>query len=136
MRDALWPGLAESQHQAEMRAYRSMPSCIFVADRGDGRLGAFLELGQRATADGCTSSPVAYIEGWYVDPDLRRLGVGGALVRAAERHAQRAGFTEIASDCVLENEISRRAHDSLGYEEVDRLIHFRKSLTGDDMRQV
>ena len=83
---------------------------------------------QRLMADGCASSPVPYIEGWYVDRDLRRLGVGRALVRAAEWHAQNAGFTEIASDCVLDNEISRLAHTSLGYEEVHRSIHFRKSL--------
>ena len=131
MRDALWPGILESQHRAEMMAYRSTPSwTVFVADRGDGRLGGFLELGQRPTADGCASSPVPYIEGWYVDRDLRQSGVGRALVRAAEQHAKNAGFTEIASDCVLDNEVSRLAHASLGHEEVHRSIHFRKSLTG------
>jgi aminoglycoside 6'-N-acetyltransferase I len=114
-----------------MRAYRSTPAwAVFVADRGDDHLGAFLELDQREMADGCATSPVPYIEGWYVDQDLRRMGVGRALVRAAERHAQSAGFTEIASDCVLDNEISRLAHASLGYEEVHRSIHFRRSLTG------
>jgi len=131
MRDALWPGLPESQHRAEMLGYRSTPEwAVFVADRGDGRLGGFLEMGRRPFADGCTSSPVPYIEAWYVDSDLRRSGVGRALVEAAERHARDGGSTEIASDCVLDNEVSRIAHGSLGYEEVHRSIHFRKMLTG------
>lgn len=106
MRDLLWPGLAESRHRAEMAAYRSNASwAVFVADRGDGRLAGFLELGQRSLADGCDSSPVPYIEGCYVDLDVRRSGVGGALVEAAEQYAVRAGNSEIASDCVLGNEV-------------------------------
>jgi aminoglycoside 6'-N-acetyltransferase I len=61
-----------------------------------------------------------------VDSDLRKTGVGRALIAAAERHAIDAGHQEIASDCVLQNDISLAAHPALGFEEVDRLIHFRK----------
>jgi aminoglycoside 6'-N-acetyltransferase I len=71
---------------------------------------------------------VGYIEGWYVDPDLRQTGWGRALVEAAEAWARSCGYAEIASDCLLENEVSLKAHTALGYEEIERLIHFRKSL--------
>ena len=129
MRDALWPGLAVTQHRAEMEPYRSQPTkAVFVADRGNGRLGGFLELNERSVADGCNSSPVAYIEGWYVDADLRQTGIGGGLVQAAEQHARAAGYEEIASDCVLGNDVSLRAHKAIGFEELHRSIHFRKSL--------
>lgn len=94
------------------------------------RLGGFLELGERSVAEACASGPVAYIEGWYVDADLRRRGVGRALVDAAERYAAASGYHEIASDCVLTNDVSAAAHRSLGYQEVSRLIHFRKPLSG------
>jgi aminoglycoside 6'-N-acetyltransferase I len=132
LRDALWPGLAVADHEREMADYRGHPEskAVFVVDRGDGRLGGFLEAATRDVADGCETSPVGYIEGWYVDADLRRLGLGGALVAAAEDWARACGYAEMASDCLLENAVSFRAHSSLGYREVERLIHFRKSLAG------
>src|SRR5690606_11794453 len=43
---------------------------VFVADRGDGRLAGFAEIGLRSYAEGCLSTPVAFLEGWYVDPDV------------------------------------------------------------------
>lgn len=131
MRDALWPGLPASRHRVEMSGYRSTRSwAVFVADRGDGRLGGFLELGRRTFAEGYSSSSVHYIEGWYVDSDLHGSGVGRTLVEAAERYARESGGTEIASDCLLDNEVSRMAHRALGYEEVHPSIHFRKALNG------
>jgi aminoglycoside 6'-N-acetyltransferase I len=91
---------------------------VLVADRGDGRLAGFVEIGSRTYAEGCISSPVAFLEGWYVDPDARRRGLGRQLVDAAESWALERGYLEIASDTELENEISLKAHTALGYEEV------------------
>jgi aminoglycoside 6'-N-acetyltransferase I len=100
----------------------------FVAVRPDESLGGFLEASQRKYAEGCSTGPVGYIEGWYVDPDLRRQGIGRQLICEAESWAVAKGLREIASDCDLDNLISLSAHQALGYEEVERLIHFRKSL--------
>ena len=101
---------------------------VFVAEKGPGRIGGFLELSLRSLADGCETRPIPYIEAWYVDPEFRRSGVGRALVIAAEKWARQAGYKEIASDCKIENAVSRQAHVNLGYQETLRLIHFRKSL--------
>jgi len=101
---------------------------VFVADRGDGRLAGFAEIGLRSYAEGCLSTPVAFLEGWYVDPDVRRAGLGAALVRTVEDWARARGLTELASDTTLDNEISLRAHLALGFEEVERQICFRKRL--------
>jgi aminoglycoside 6'-N-acetyltransferase I len=130
MRDALWPGLPDAHHRHEMAGYLGdeVTHAVFVVDRGGGRLGGFLEASTRAGADGCETSPVGYIEGWYVDADLRRSGWGGALVTAAEDWARGRGYAEMASDCVIENVVSFRAHTALGYREVERLVHFRKPL--------
>jgi aminoglycoside 6'-N-acetyltransferase I len=50
------------------------------------------------------------------------------LVKAAEDWAIVRGYTEIASDALLENTISERAHKALGFAEVERAIRFRKGL--------
>lgn len=101
---------------------------VLVADRGDGSLAGFVEIGSRPYAEGCETSPVAYLEGWYVDPDDRRDGLGARLVEAAEAWALSHGFGEIASDTEIENNISLKAHLALGYEEVERQICFKKRL--------
>ncbi len=100
----------------------------FVLDRGDGEVGGFIELSRRSYAEGCDTAPVPYIEGWYVDTDLRRAGVGRRLVERAEEWARQNGHSEIASDCELMNRVSQVAHTRLGFEEVDRIVCFRKKL--------
>jgi aminoglycoside 6'-N-acetyltransferase I len=63
-----------------------------------------------------------------VDPDRRGTGTGGALVAAAEAWAREHGYREMASDTLLDNDASLRAHRALGFEEVERSIHLRKAL--------
>jgi aminoglycoside 6'-N-acetyltransferase I len=49
-------------------------------------------------------------------------------VTAAEQWARDRGYREIASDAMIDNLISERAHLALGFKEVERAIHFRKDL--------
>jgi GNAT superfamily N-acetyltransferase len=77
-------------------------AAVLVAERADrGRLAGFTEVGTRLYAEGCDTSPVAYLEGWYVDRDVRRHGIGAALARAAEVWAREHGYRELASDALL-----------------------------------
>lgn len=101
---------------------------VLVADRGDGMLAGFVEVGSRNYAEGCATSPVAYLEGWYVDPDARGRGLGRRLQQAAEVWAVANGYTEMASDTELHNDASLRAHVALGFEEVERQVCLRKRL--------
>ena len=130
MRLELWPGEPES-HLVEMQANLQDPDCAnFIALESSGAACGFIEAGMRKYAEGCDSSPVGYIEGWYVEEAYRRMGVGAALVRAVENWASSQGCSEMASDCLIDNLVSLGAHTALGYEEVERLIHFRKLLIG------
>ena len=131
MRAALWPEAdpAELAHET-VKHFAGVKAAdeVWVSEEVTGRLLGFLELSLRAYAEGCVSSPVPYIEGWYVTAEARHLGVGRALVEAAENWARLRGHTEIASDVVLQNDASHAAHLSLGFEEVERIVCYRKSL--------
>ena len=130
MRAALWPDEPSASTDPDMRAWNDRADArVFVAERANGSLCGFVEVGTRPYAEGCETSPVGFIEGWYVDPDVRRHGCGRALIEAAEEWARSAGYTEMGSDALLDNLVSHRAHERLGYTEVERLVAFRKSLT-------
>lgn len=132
MSQALFPDATALDLASGMQQFRQRGQAdaeVFVVDRGDGGLAGFLEVGTRPYADGCDTSPVAYLEAWYVDPDVRRQGHGRALVAAGERWARGHGYREMASDTQLDNVISQAAHRQAGYHEVDRVVQFRKDLS-------
>ena len=79
-------------------------------------------------AIGCEFRPVGYIEGWYVVEDYRGHGVGKKLLAKAEDWARSHGCMEMASDAIIDNEVSQHVHEALGYEVVDRCVHYRKKL--------
>jgi aminoglycoside 6'-N-acetyltransferase I len=129
MAAALFPAEWTEEDEQEMRDFISRSdSAVFVVDRGNGSLAGFVEAGTRSIADGCKLNPVGYIEAWYVDPDIRRSGYGRKLIDAAEDWAREQGYTEMASDALIDNEVSHAAHRNIGYEEVSRVITYRKSL--------
>ena len=125
LREKLWPGCSDADNDAW---FARGDAATFVAERDDGSLAGFVEVGSRPYAEGCESSPVGYIEGWWVDADVRKRGTGRALIEAAEEWCSRRGYTEIGSDALIDNDVSHRAHKALGFEEVERLVMFRKSL--------
>ena len=138
-RAALWPNASAEDHARETtlilegKLPLTMPLIIFVAElldeTGNGTLAGFLEVDLRSHADGCDPArPVGYIEGWYVAESYRHKGIAKKLLAAAEDWARSHGCLEIASDTWIDNEVSQRVHDALGYEVVDRCVHYRKTL--------
>jgi aminoglycoside 6'-N-acetyltransferase I len=129
MRHALWPRADVDEMAAESIALLTDPDqVVFVAPRADGGLYGFVEAGVRAFADGMDESPCAFVEGWWVDADARRAGIGRALIAAVEDWARARGFHELGSNAELDNLVSHRAHAALGFEERERVIYFRKPL--------
>ena len=129
MRQGLWPEAPLDYLSLDLDKLLNDPDAgIFVASDTDGKLVAFIEAGLRDHAESCETSPVGYIEAWYVDPHVRGQKLGRDLVRTAEQWAREKGCTEMASDTWLDNEASIAAHLKLGYYEVERLVHFVKRL--------
>lgn len=135
LRAALWPDTSAQEHARELdpilqgKTPGSMPLINLVAQASKGQLVGFLEASLRSHADGCDPSrPVGYVEGWFVEESFRQRGIGKLLLAAAEQWARSHQCTEMASDAWIDNELSQRAHESLGYEVVDRCVHYRKTL--------
>jgi aminoglycoside 6'-N-acetyltransferase I len=132
LRHALWPEAGLAEHAREIDDYfagrDTLVVQVLLAETRDGRACGFVELSLRPYAEGCSSSPVAYLEGWYVAPEGRRRGAGAALIRASEGWARGRGCTEFASDALLTNDVSAAAHRALGFEEVEQIRCFRKAL--------
>ena len=129
MRQGLWPDAPMDYLSLDLDQLLANPdAAVFVASRADGGLVAFIEARLRQYAEACETSPVGYIEAWYLDPHVRGQKLGRDLVSTAEQWAREKGCTEMASDTWLENEASIAAHLKMGYWEADRLVHFVKRL--------
>jgi aminoglycoside 6'-N-acetyltransferase I len=133
LRSALWPSAQPADHRRDIERtfFEGNASAVaFVAVVGDAVIG-FAEASLRHDyVNGCKTSPVAFLEGIYVAPADRRRGVAKALCGAVEDWGRRAGCSEFASDTAPENLASQRLHMSLGFEETQRVIFFRKLLIG------
>ena len=127
MRTALWPDSTEAECDDAV-ASSSRDQVILVATRDPHGLCGFAEIGSRRYAEGCETSPVAYLEGIWTDPDSRRSGLARDMVRDATEWARSEGYTEFASDCDIDNEVSRAFHTASGFEEMGRVSCFRLVL--------
>lgn len=131
MRLALWPeeaaSVAPEVDQFFAGGLKEPLAVLMAFDSADVPLG-MAELSIRNYAENCVTDRVAYLEGWYVEPNARRQGVGRALVEAAEAWGRAQGCTEFASDALVDNDISAAAHAALGFTETVRIRCFRKDL--------
>jgi aminoglycoside 6'-N-acetyltransferase I len=130
LRKQLWDATSDADHRSEMVEIINHPDSQFVlvAEHESGRLIGFLEVSIRPFVEDCETDHVGYLEGWYVEPEVRGRGIGRELVRIAENWAREKGCEEMASDAELGNELSLMVHVGLGYQETSRLVHLRKEL--------
>lgn len=129
LRQGLFDDSTEAEHRQEMaEILADAVGCVLVAERPSAQLAGYAHVGSRKYAEGCTSSPVAYLEEWFVDADVRRQGVGRALIAAAEAWARQNDLHELASDTIIDNQVSLASHLALGFTEVERQINFIKKL--------
>ncbi len=131
LRQALWPHRSKVEHIAEMKTFlvQTTRFAQFVAYAGTHQAVGFVEASIRGDyVNGTQSSPAAFLEGVYVLPENRCQGIARSLVGAVSAWAVARGCREFASDAALENELSHDVHKSLGFEETERVVYFRKIL--------
>jgi aminoglycoside 6'-N-acetyltransferase I len=134
LRRELWPDCTDEEHLAEMHGFVAQPENFFqcVAYDAERRPVGFAEASLREDyVNGTSSSPVAFLEGLYVSPPARGRRISRALVEQVIQWARSCGCTELASDTLLENEVSQRVHQALGFTETERVVYF-KMLLGED----
>ncbi|RRN80682.1 GNAT family N-acetyltransferase [Pseudoxanthomonas sp. SGD-10] len=129
MRAALWPEVDPELLASEASdLLHAADGGMFVAEVG-GELVGLAEASLRHDyVNGTTSSPVGFLEAWYVAPGWRGRGVGRALLRAVEGWTRALGCTELASDALLDNTASHAAHRACGFVETERVVYFRKRV--------
>ncbi len=105
--EAAFPA-AEAWDQAIIAGHMSMPGvCAFIDPRGGMAM-------VRVAADEAEILTLA------VAPEVRRQGVGHALMRAACAHAARAGATRVFLEVATTNTAAASLYAMLGFESVGR----------------
>jgi aminoglycoside 6'-N-acetyltransferase I len=111
MRAAMWPAETAKAHGEWIdRILQSEAAWGFIAETPDGAPAGFAEVAIRDYANGCNSAPVPFLEGIWVRAELRRRGVGRALVAHVSCHLAARGFRELGSDSEIDNRGSHAAH--------------------------
>ncbi len=130
LRASLWTDVSDAVHRTEMAAIVDRPEryAAFLIDIG-GRTVAFAEASLRAEyVNGTSSSPVVFLEGLSVAPDVWRRGHARRLVDAVAEWGRGLGCRELASDAHVDNTAGILAHRAVGFEETERVVYFRKVL--------
>lgn len=132
LRAALWPHHLLEDHRAELsQAFLSEngEAIAFIARNAANEAVGFAEATLRHDyVNGCSSSPVLFLEGIYVRPVDRRKGIARSLCNAVADWGKSLGCVEFGSDALLENSASHAMHAALGFEETQRVVFFRKPL--------
>lgn len=129
LREAVYTGLSHEYHRKEMELMfeNSEMECLLAVTKADVVCG-MCEVTLHNIVDGCLSSPVGYIEGIFVDPGFRNIGVARKLVENAETWCRRRGCTEIGTDAEIDDEDAQRFHEYMGFEETYRVVEYKKRL--------
>jgi aminoglycoside 6'-N-acetyltransferase I len=131
LRMALWTDATADEHRGYMAISLAQPERFLQLMVYDGKrtpVGLIEGSIRNDYVNGTESSPVGFVEGVYVIPSMRRKGVARMLFAAIGDWARARGCRELASDALIENEASQRAHRALGFRETERVVYFAKPL--------
>lgn len=128
MRKKLWPEASFDELKELVHLKQAKDFVCYFAEV-EGHLAGFIEIALRPYANGCSCSPVAFIEGIWVDETFQKQSIGRILVAKAEEWTRAQGVKELGSDTRIESEHSIHAHKAWGFIETERVVYFRKDLS-------
>lgn len=130
LREKLWPEESDADLRAESEQLLASEESLILIGRADpGAIVAFAEATlRRDYVNGCSTSPVAFLEGIYVEPAWRRQRIARRLCEAVEAWASQNGCSEFASDTFVDYVDSQRMHEALGFIETERVVYYRKEI--------
>jgi len=132
LRAALWPDYSTEYHATEVRRalHRTRRQVVaFMCRSETSEVIGFAEASLREDGvNGCETSPVLFLEGIYVRPDQRRRGAARLLCKSVAEWGRFMGYSEFASDALLDNNDSHRFLAALGFKETERVVYFRKQI--------
>ncbi|GFP75803.1 aminoglycoside 6'-N-acetyltransferase [Clostridium fungisolvens] len=102
---------------------------IFLVCRKSNQNVGFIHVSLRHDyVEGADFSPTGFIEGIYVEESFRGIGIARKLVECGEVWCREKGCRQLASDIELNNKGSFDFHNSIGFEETNRIICFLKNI--------
>ena len=126
----LHPGESVDEFETGIAGWACLPDpyVCFLAFNEVGVPVGMIDARVRNYAEGAPRLAAAYVEDLWVEPEHRGQGVARRLLNAVEEWARAEGQDWLGSDALLENSESHSWHLSSGFEEIERLIVFGKSL--------
>lgn len=126
---SLWPEHTERElTELGLDYIQSEKSAVFAEEVNGTFVGIALCSIRTDYVEGCDTSPVGYLEGVSVTEEFRLHGIAKKLVSECEEWAKGKGCTEFASDCELTNAASQSFHISVGFQEENRIVCYKKTL--------
>ena len=124
----VWGGTEEELREDFEQLLDSEKDLVAVAEYS-GEIVGFANIRLRSEyVAGTKSSPVAYLEGIAVSEEFRGKGIAKKLFEFCAAWAKEKGCTEFGSDCLLTNEASYAFHMAMGFKEIERTVHFAKTI--------
>ena len=126
----LWPEATSADLHSGFSDILASPREIgFLVKDDRGTAIGFMNLSLRSDyVPGATRSPIAYVEGIYLEEPYRKQGIGTQLIHYAEQWAREHDCHQLASDALLDNTVSYEFHTKLGFQEVERIVAFIKPI--------
>lgn len=101
---------------------------LISKDSGEKHIGFSIFSIRTDYVEGADKSPTGYLEGIFVEPEYRKMGIAKEFIRLGEKWCKEKGCTQIGSDTWLTDKKSREFHKKVGFWEEEEVVHFLKNI--------